>query len=78
MRVETKKKHKITTIVQVKVIRKKYSKLETMILTLTTPKTAFALHEKTLSEDEMNNIDTARKRTVTSVTTGKERKRKAP
>ena len=26
----------------------------------------------------MNNIDTARKRTVTSVATGKERKRKAP
>ena len=67
MRVETKKKHKITTIDQVKVIRKKYSKLETMILTLITPKTAFALHEKTLSKDEMNNIDTARKRTVTSV-----------
>lgn len=67
MRVETKKKHKITTIDQVKVIRKKYSKLETMILTLITPKTAFALHEKTLSEHEMNNIDTARKRTVTSV-----------
>ena len=67
MRVETKKKHKITTIDQVKVIRKKYSKLETMILTLITPKTALALDEKTLSEDEMNNIDTARKRTVTSV-----------
>ena len=78
MRVETKKKHKITTIDQVKVIGKKYSKLETMILTLITQKTAFAFDEKTLSEDEMNNIDTARKRTVTSVTTGKERKRKAP
>ena len=45
MRVETKKKHKITTIDQVKVIRKKYSKLETMILTLITQKTAFALDE---------------------------------
>ena len=36
-------------------------------LKLKKKKTAFALHEKTLSEDEMNNIDTARKRTVTSV-----------
>ena len=33
-KVESKKKHKITTIDQVKVIGKKYSKLETMILTL--------------------------------------------
>ena len=32
-------------------------------------KTVLALDEKTLSEDEMNNADSARKRTATSATT---------
>ena len=36
-----------------------------------------ALDEKTLFEDEMNNVGTARKRTATSATT-KKKKRKAP
>ena len=52
-------------------VGKKYSLLETMIHCYDYSQTAFALDEKTLSEDEMNNVDTARKSNATSATTGK-------
>ena len=55
-------------------IGEKSSQLETTILTLRYDYYKTALDEKTLFEDEMNNVGTARKRTATSATTKKKRK----
>ena len=63
------KKYKIKRIDLVKAIGKKYSQLKRRYLhCFDYSKTALALDKETLSEDEMNDVDTAAKRLIEIVT----------